>query len=76
MTITIHNTNKIVLLNGKQVRIWEGETESGIKIHCYMALIAHSKDEPPEAVRIFKYELKRVSAPSNEIEAIPLRLIL
>jgi hypothetical protein len=42
--ITIESTTKIVTVvqNGCEVqsRIWEGVTESGIPVHCYIARIA------------------------------------
>ena len=36
MRITIENTTKIVCLNGVHCRVWEGATDSGVKLHCYI----------------------------------------
>ena len=74
MRITIESTSKIVELNGVPARIWEGETESGIPVHCYVTRIA----APPEGVDLteFEKELQEHKAPSPEVEAIPLRMIL
>lgn len=33
MKLTVESTSKIVELNGVLARVWEGQTESGIKIH-------------------------------------------
>lgn len=39
MKITIESTDKIVYLNGIPARIWEGETASGICVHCFITRI-------------------------------------
>ncbi len=74
MKIRIESTTKIVHLNGVPARIWEGQTESGIKVHCYITRIAIDKDET--RIEEFETELKEQKRPSIEIEAIPLRMIL
>lgn len=74
MKITIESTTKIAHLNGVPARIWEGETETGIKIHCFIVRVAIDKDEP--SAEEFEKELQKQKVPSPEIEAIPLRMIL
>jgi hypothetical protein len=74
MKIIIESTSKIVWLNGIQARIWEGETDSAIKIHCFITRVAIDKDEP--RVEQFETELKEQRVPSAEIESYPMRLIL
>ena len=74
MKITIESTDKIVYLNGIPARIWEGETASGICVHCFITRIAVRKDEP--RVEEFTAELEETGAPSPEIAGIPARLIL
>lgn len=74
MKITIESTSKIVTVNDVPARIWEGQTESGIKVHCYITRIAIDKDEPNASQ--FQRELQEHSAPSAEVEVIPMRLIL
>lgn len=74
MQITIKSTEKIVHLDGVPARIWEGETSTGIKVHCYITRIACNKDEP--RVEQFEKELLECVPPSDEIKGIPLRLIL
>jgi hypothetical protein len=76
MQITIKNTSKIVQLNGIPARVWEGKTSSGIKVTAFISRITISKDESAEVINQFETELKQQSAPSVEVEAIPLRLIL
>jgi hypothetical protein len=74
MKITIESTSKIVHLNGVPARIWEGQTASGIKCHCYITRIAIDKDETK--ANEFEKELNEQKVPSAEIEAIPLRMII
>ena len=74
MKIIIESTTKIIELNGIPARIWEGKTESGIKVHCFITRIAIDKDE----IRTdeFQNELQEQKEPSIEIKAYPLGLIL
>ena len=74
MKITIENTSKIVQLNNVPARIWEGETDTGIKIHCFITRIAVSDKE--QNLEQFEKELNQQKAPSEEIKSIPMRLIL
>lgn len=74
MKITIQSTTKIVHLNGVPARVWEGETESGVKVHCYITRIAIDKDE--QRSDEFETELTEHAAPSPEVESIPLRMII
>lgn len=75
MKITINSTSKIVYVNeGTRVRIWEGETENGVKMHAYIVLVACDKDEPRQEE--FQKELQSHVAPSPEVEAISLRMII
>jgi hypothetical protein len=77
MRITIENTSKVVTLTieGAPVsaRIWEGFTESGIPVHCYITRIAVHKSEDASQ---FDAELREIKPPSAAVEAIPLRMIL
>jgi hypothetical protein len=74
MKITIESTTKIVSVNGVPARIWEGKTESGIDVHCYITRIAIDENDPRKGE--FQHELMECKKPSPEIEAIPARLIL
>ena len=73
MNIQIHSTEKIVELNGVPARVWEGVTESGIPVHCFITRIAVSKDQDTTQ---FEAELQEHAAPSAEIQSYPLRLII
>ncbi|HEY1234767.1 MAG TPA: hypothetical protein VGH22_15420, partial [Candidatus Binatia bacterium] len=66
MKITIHSTTRVVTLSTSldsvRARIWEGETESGIKVHCYVTRIAI--DEKETRVTEFERELEEQAPPS------------
>ena len=77
MKLIIESTTKTVdlVVNGKTVpaRIWEGHTDSGIPVHCYITRVAvHQNHDTAQ----FAAELRECSTPGSEIQAIPLRLIL
>lgn len=74
MKVILESTQKTVFINGVPARIWEGETASGIKVHCYITLVSVAENEPN--TQEFEQELERHAPPSVEMEAIPLRLII
>lgn len=74
MKITIESTTKIVELNGVPARVWEGHTDSGVKIHCFITRVAIDKDEP--RAEQFEKELMEQKIPSVEIQSFPLRMII
>lgn len=84
MRITIESTAKIVTLvvDGHEVpaRVWQGLTESGIPVQCFITRIAPeiSKSDPriDDLTVEFEVELKRQADPRPTVAAIPLRMIL
>ena len=73
MKVTIESTDKIVDLNGVQARIWDGKTDSGIHVHCFVTYIS---PQTHENIEQFEVELKEQKAPSAEIVSYPLKMIL
>ena len=74
MKIQIESTTKVVTINGVPARVWEGHTESGIPIHCFVTRVAVDKNADCQQ---FERELQECRAPSPELDAvIPLRMIL
>lgn len=74
MKITIESTTKTVELNGVPARIWEGTTDSGIPIHCYITRIAVHEDHDQTQ---FAAEFESHRPPRNpDVETIPNRLML
>lgn len=76
MRVSIESTSKVVEVNGVPARIWEGKTESGIPVMCCIALISPLIDRDSPSQAEFQRKLKETRAPSAEVEAIPLRMIL
>lgn len=81
MKLTIESTTKFVMIkpnplsDGVPARIWEGTSESGIKVHCYITRVAIPIEEQENAGQ-FMAELEECKAPSVEVEALPFRFIL
>lgn len=84
MKVTIESTSKIVtlILDGREVpaRVWQGHTESGIPVQCFVTRIAPeiSKGDPriDELTAEFERDLKRQADPRPSLDPIPLRLII
>lgn len=84
MKITIESTTKIVelLSDGARVpaRVWQGQTESGIPVQCFITRIApeipRSDPRIDELTLQFDHELRRQAEPRPTVEAIPLRMII
>ena len=81
MKLTIQSTTKIVMIkpsplaDGVPARVWEGTSESGIKVHCYITRVAIPIDEQDRAEE-FINELQECKPPSFEVATLPFRLIL
>lgn len=77
MKVTLESTDKLVELDvGPAVvhaRIWEGRTDTGIPVHAFITRIAVGQEQDQTQ---FEEELRHCRAPSPEVAAIPLRLIL
>lgn len=73
MRITLESTSKVVEVNGVPARIWEGATEMGIPIHVYVTRVAVEEHHNQEE---FERQLQTHRAPSPEVQAIALRLVL
>ena len=73
MQIEIESTEKIVELNGVPARVWEGKTKGGIPVHCFVTRISPQTNDNLEQ---FEAELKEQRAPSPEVMAYPLRMVL
>lgn len=74
MKLIIESTTKTTYVDGIPARIWEGQTDSGIKIHCYITSVAIDINEP--RADIFEKELIEHKLVCSELETIPLYLRL
>jgi len=77
MKITIEPTDRIVTLNidGAIVpaRIWQGHTERGVPMHCYITRVA--VDRTLDAGE-FEAALLETAPARPDLSVIPLRLVL
>lgn len=69
MKITIESTDKIVHLNGTPARIWQGHTEAGVEVHCYVTRIAIANDVPVAVKAQFARELQEHAAQRSALSA-------
>jgi hypothetical protein len=74
MKITIESTSKIVDLDGVPGRVWEGVSEGGVKVICFITRIV--AQTTGQDLKQLEAELQEQRVPSEEAKAIPLRLIL
>lgn len=77
MKLTIQSTTKVVDLETPKgtvpARIWEGKSESGIPVICYVTRVqVHKAADNSE----FERELEEHDAPSYDAQGIPGRLVL
>ena len=73
MKIAIENTSKIVSFNGIDCRVWEGESDRGVAVIVFIPRIAVKNGLDTSQ---FEADLQETSAPSPEVEAWPLRMVL
>ena len=73
MKITIESTQKMVTLDGVPARIWQGQTENGIPVHCYVTRIAVAADADCSQ---FERELEEHAEPRPEVNALDNRFVL
>lgn len=71
MTITITNTPKVVELDGVHCTLWEGKSDTGLDVHCFVALIAVEGNNTDQ----LKQELRQYKLPSKNTEAYGLKLL-
>lgn len=76
MKVTLHSTSAMTMIGDTKARIWEGETENGIKCFAAIAVIGHHKDDDHRNEE-FTQSLMEVEPPSERaIQAFDARYIL
>jgi hypothetical protein len=75
--LALESTDKIVQIRvGEAIvpaRIWQGQTESGIPVHCYVTRVAVANGLPTEE---FERELREHAPMRPDVAGIPTRLVL
>ena len=62
MKLEIESTDEIVELNGVPARVWQGKTESGIEVFCFVTRVAVASDADQAQ---FEAELQSVPPPAR-----------
>lgn len=58
-------------------RVWEGTTENGIKVICFVTRLLAKEGQPEETYQQFERELKETpKAASPAVQTFPLRIVL
>jgi hypothetical protein len=78
MKLILEQTTQVVTVfnedgAGVECRVWEGKTESGVKVEALIVRIAARDDQD---LTQLQNELKETRPPSDDVRAFPLRLIL
>jgi hypothetical protein len=71
MKVTIESTTQIVMLDGAPTRVWEGATESGIRVNCFIKRVQAQFANAAEGAQ-FECELEETRPPSAKVDAIPI----
>ena len=72
MKLTIENTSGVIEINGIPARVWEGQTENGVPVTCFITRIAVALGEDQEQ---FLKELQ-ATPPMRPAEAWDLRMLI
>lgn len=76
MKIEVESTTKTVEMNGVEARVWEGKTDTGIPVHCFITRIAVDINDRA-ANDQFQAELEERRTPENaDINSYPTRMII
>ena len=73
MKIQIESTTQIVQMKGIPCRLWEGKSETGVKVMCWIATISVPENED---LHQFQNELRELTEPSFEAVKLSLRLVI
>jgi hypothetical protein len=73
VNVHLHNTSKIVDVNGVPARVWEGHTDAAIPVIAFVTRIAVERTEDTAE---FERDLAEMSPPSPAVEAWPARMLI
>lgn len=74
MEIQLHNTSRIVEVDGVPCRVWEGHTSTGIEVAACICRVAAGANQD---LSQFEAELKEQRTPTAiGMDSFPLRMVL
>jgi sulfopyruvate decarboxylase TPP-binding subunit len=72
MKLTIEATGTIERVHGMPARVWQGRTESGIEVTCWIPIVRVRRDADCSE---FERELKEIEV-TRELVAFDMRMVL
>lgn len=75
MIVHLHNTTKIVAINGVPARVWEGHTERGVPVIAFITRIRIAVEREADLAE-FEAELQEMTPPSADVQAWPARMLI
>lgn len=76
MNMTINSTNKLVNINGVTARLWEGETNTGLKVSAFIARVAVDQDSDIKEKQQLYEELQKSVPSSTDWDNLKKDLVL
>ena len=73
MKVTLRSTIETKLHDGVLCRVWEGETEGGIRCYALIPIIAHHKDDDARASEFFSELVEHEPASERAIQCFNIR---
>ena len=73
MRMTVESTSKVVEINGVPARVWEGTSERGVKVICFITRVAVERSDDCGQ---FEAELAEQRPPSAGAQTFPARMVL
>lgn len=76
MKLEIESTDRIVNINNElDARVWQGQTDSGLKVAVLVPRIAISEDQDDKTIALFKKEMSNHFEPfKSTIKAFPTKV--
>lgn len=76
MNMTINSTNKLVNINGVTARLWEGETNTGLKVSAFIVRVAVDQDSNIKEKQQLFEELQKSIPSSTDWDNLKKDLLL
>ena len=76
MKANLQSTNKLVNINDVTARLWEGETETGMKVSAFIVRVAVDQDSELKVKQQLFDELQQCVPPSDTWRDLPNQLFI
>ncbi|MGY4295343.1 hypothetical protein ACVWXN_003438 [Bradyrhizobium sp. i1.4.4] len=72
MKLILESTAKVERVNGVPARVWQGKTETGIDVTCWISIVQVRKDADCEQ---FERELQKIGI-DRQLVAMDMRMVI